>query len=173
MLTPVEIAALVAATKGAVEIFDKMAGPIKRVLLGQEAFAQAEGKDQRWRFQVGAEGTDLVVKEGDQTRQVIKGEQLGQVLDGDALALVRTYERKMQYHFGIWQAVYDARGTSQDPLVNAKTDAQLKALVQQMRDELLGILAFLKRVGIHLDDHYMHVRSLVEQLGPESSRGSM
>ena len=44
------IAAVIAATKGEVEIFDKMAGPIKRVLLGQPRFEQAETKDQRWRF---------------------------------------------------------------------------------------------------------------------------
>ena len=163
MLSPMEIAAVIAATKGAVDIFDKLAGPIKRVILGEPKFERAEAKDQRWRFRVETEGQDVVVKEGDYTRQTINGAELSKALGPDDLALVQTYERKMQDYFELWTNVYAAKDMSQDPLVNAKTDAQLKKLISSMRGELLGILSFLQQIGVHLDDHYMHVRSLVEQ----------
>jgi hypothetical protein len=163
MLTPVEIAAVVTATKGAVELFDKLAGPIKKVILGEPKFDQAEAKDQRWRFRVETEGKNVVVKEGDYTRQTITGAELSKLLGPQDLALVQTYERKMQDYFDLWTSVYAAKDMSQDPLVNAKTEAQLKKLIGNMQGELLGILSFLQRIGVHLDDHYMHVRSLVEQ----------
>jgi len=167
MLTPAEIAAVIAATKGAVDIFDKLAGPIKRVILGQPKYDQAEAKDQRWRFRVETEGKDVVVKEGDHTRQTITGAELAKVLGPQDLALVQTYELKMQDYFELWTSVYAAKDMSQDPLVNAKTDAQLKKLITSMKIELLGILDFLQQIGVHLDDHYMHVRSLVKQQGPQ------
>lgn len=167
MLSPTEISAVIAATKGAVDIFDKLAGPIKRVILGQPKFEQAEAKDPRWRFRVETDGKDVVVKEGDYTRQKITGSDLSKVLGPNDLALVQAYERKMQDYFELWTSVYAAKDMSQDPLVNAKTDAQLKRLISSMRRELLGILSFLQQIGVHLDDHYMHVRSLVEQQAPQ------
>jgi hypothetical protein len=95
MLSPVEIAAVIAAIKGSVDVFDKMAGPIKRVILGQPKFEQDEAKDQRWRFRVETEGKDVVVKQGDYTRQMIIGTDLSKKLGPNDLVVVQTYERKM------------------------------------------------------------------------------
>src|ERR1700674_421445 len=162
MLTPVEIAALIAATKGTVDVFDKLAGPIKRILLPGQRYEQAEAKDQRWRFKIGTKGNDIVVKEDGEVRQTVTGAELAKSLSPSDLALVQTYERKMQDYFNLWSSVYAAKDASQDPLVNAQTDAQLKKLIVSMREELIGILKFLQQIGVHLDDHYMHVRSLVE-----------
>ena len=106
MLSPVEIAAVIAATKGAVDIFDKLAGPIKRVILGQPKFDQTEAKDQRWRFRVETAGKDVVVKEGDYTRQTITGAELSKALGPQDLVLVQAYERKMQDYFELWTTVY-------------------------------------------------------------------
>ena len=150
MLSPVEIAAVIAATKGAVDIFDKLAGPIKRVILGQPKFDQAEAKDQRWRFRVETAGKDVVVKEGDYTRQTITGAELSKALGPQDLVLVQAYERKMQDYFELWTTVYAAKDMSQDPLVNAKTDVQLKKLITNMKGELLGILAFLQIGRAHV-----------------------
>jgi hypothetical protein len=137
------------------------------VILGQPKFEQVEAKDQRWRFRVETEGKDVVVKEGDHTRQRITGAELSKVLGPNDLALVQAYERKTQDYFDLWTSVKAAKDTSQDPLINAKTDAQLKTLILQMKNELLGILSFLQQIGVQLDDHYMHVRSLVEQQHPQ------
>jgi DNA polymerase I-like protein with 3'-5' exonuclease and polymerase domains len=162
MLTIPEISAMVTATKGPVDLFDRLAGPIKRALLPDDRYEQVDAKDQRWRFKVGAEGENIVVKENGAVRQTISGAELATKLDSNDLALIQTYEQKMQYWFTLWQAVYAQSGTSPDALKNAQTDAQLKDLVLKMRGELLGILSFLERLGVQLDDHYLNVRSLVE-----------
>ena len=76
--------------------------------------------------------------------------------------LVQTYEKSMSKYYKRWQAVYEKKDASQDPLVNAITEEQLGEQVVKMRGELLGILNFLDRIGVQLDDHYMHIRHLVE-----------
>ena len=161
MLTPVEIAAVVTATKGAVELFDKIAGQIKSVLTKQPK--EAEGADDRWRFKIRPEGTQIVVKQQDRTVQTVTADQLSQVLNPQDLELVRTYEASMQKYFTRWKAIYAKKDGSQDPLVNAMTEEQLTDQIVKMKAELLGILDFLRKSGVHLDDHYMHVRHLVEQ----------
>lgn len=160
MLTPVEIAALVAATKGAVEIFDKVAGQIRSVLA--KGSKEAEATDDQWRLKVRPQGSDIVVKQGDSTVQTVTGDQLAQVLSKDDLELVQTYEASMAKYFGRWKAVYAKKDASQDPLVNAITEEQLTEQIVKMKAELLGILAFLEKCGVRLDDHYMNIRHLVD-----------
>lgn len=160
MLTPVEIGALVTATKGAIDLFDKIAGQIKSVLLKRPK--ETEGEEDRWRYKISTEGKDIVVKQTDRTVQTITGDQLASVLGPDDLALVRSYEQNMQKYFKRWQAVYVKKDSSQDPLANAITEEQLAEQITKMKDELLGILSFLQRIGVNLDDHYMHIRHLVE-----------
>ena len=96
MLSPAEIVAVVTATKGLIDIFDKLAGPIERVILGQPRFEKAEDQDQRWRFRVETEGKNIVVKEGDHTWRKITGADLSKALGPNDLALVQAYEFKMQ-----------------------------------------------------------------------------
>lgn len=160
MLTPAEIAALVAATKGTIDIFDKVAGQVKSVLLKRPK--EAEGEEDRWRNKISAEGNDIVVKQTGRTVQTITGDQLASTLGSDDLALVRTYEQKMQQYFKRWQAIYAKKDSSQDPLVNVITEEQLTEQITKMKTELLGILSFLEHIGVRLDDHYMHIRHLVE-----------
>jgi hypothetical protein len=160
MLTPVEIAAVVAATKGAVEIFDKVAGQIKTVLTKRPK--EAEGDEDRWHYKIRSEGTNIVVKQQDRTVQTVTADQLSKVLNKSDLDLVQTYEASMNKYFARWKAVYAKKDSSQDPLVNAITEEQLTEQIVMMKAELLGILSFLQKCGVNLDDHYMHVRHLVE-----------
>ena len=161
MIPIAEIAAVVAATKGAVDIFDKIAGQIKTVLAKQPK--EAEAADDRWRYKIRPEGTEIVVKQEARTVQTITADQLSKKLNPGDLDLVQTYEASMQRYFNRWKAVYAKKDASQDPLVNAITEEQLTEQVVKMRVELLGILSFLEKSGVHLDDHYMNVRHLVEQ----------
>ena len=72
----------------------------------------------------------------------------------------------MQKYFGRWQAVCAKKDASQDPLVNAITEEQLTDQILKMKSELLGILNFLEKSGVRLDDHYMHVHYLIEKVEP-------
>ena len=160
MLSLGEIAAVVAATKGAVEIFDKVAGQIKTVLAKRPK--EAEGDDDRWRYKIRTEGSNIVVKQEDRTVQTVTADQLGKILSKSDLELVQTYEASMNKYFSRWKAVYAKKDASQDPLINAITEEQLTEQIVKMRSELLGILSFLQKCGVNLDDHYMNIRHLVE-----------
>ena len=162
MLTLIEIGAVVAATKGVVEIFDKVAGQIKAVLTKRPK--ESEGNDDRWRFKIRPEGTNIVVKQDNRTVQTVTADQLARVLNKSDLDLVRTYEASMNKYFSRWKAVYAKKDSSQDPLVNAITEEQLTEQIVKMKAELLGILIFLQKCGVNLDDHYMNVRHLVEEV---------
>lgn len=166
MLTPAEIAAIVAATKGTIEIFDKIAGQVKTVLLKRPK--EAEGEDERWRNKIRPEGTSIVVKHEDCIVQTLTADQLADALNPHDLTLVRTYEDSMNKYFARWKALYAKKDASQDPHVNAITEEQLTDQIVKMKRELLGILKFLEKCGVHLDDHYMHIRHLVEDAHVEA-----
>lgn len=161
MLTLAEIASVVSATKGAIDLFDKVAGQIKTVLTKRPK--EAEGDDDRWRYKIRPTGTEIVVKQQDQVVQTITADELSRVLTRHDLDLVRTYEASMNKYFARWRAVYAKKDASQDPLVNVITEEQLTEQIVKMRSELLGILTFLEKCGVRLDDHYMHIRHLVEE----------
>jgi hypothetical protein len=160
MLTPVEIGALVTATKGALEVFDKIAGQIKTVLTKRPK--EDEGADDRWRYKIRPEGHQIVVKQEDRTVQVVTADQLNKLLGPADLDLVRTYEASLQKYYSRWKALYAKRDASQDPLINTITEEQLAEQIGKMKTDLVGLLTFLEKSGVQLDDHYMHVRHLVE-----------
>lgn len=160
MLTLPEITAIIAAAKGAVEIFDKVAGQIKTVLTSRPK--EAEGDDDRWRYQIKPEGDNIVVKQQERVVQTVSADDLARVLTAEDLDLVRTYEASMNKYFARWKALYAKKDESADALVNQITEEQLTDQIVKMKSELLGILDFLQKCGVQLDDHYMHVRHLVE-----------
>src|SRR2546423_740953 len=141
MLDPAPIAALVAATKGAVDLFDRIGGQIKTVLTRRPK--EAEGEGDRWKYKISGQGEALIVKQAGTTIQTITGAELSSKLNPADLSLIQTYEQKMEQYFRLWRAVYKNKDASQDPLVNAKTDEQLTDLILKMKGELLGILKFL------------------------------
>ena len=161
MLTPEQILLLVTATGNAVEIFDKISGQIVSVLLKRAT--ESEGGDERWRYKVRGEGDKFVVRQDKQVIQTITADDLAK-LPADQLSLITTYQNKMEQNYKLWQAVYDSKDSSPDPLVNAKVDQQLVGLVDQMKRDLTNIIDFLQKLGLHLDDHYMQVRGLVDNV---------
>ena len=161
MLTPEQILLLVTATGNAVEIFDKISGQIVSVLLKRAK--ESEGGDERWRYKVRGEGDKFVVRQDKQVIQTITADDLAK-LPADQLSLITTYQNKMEQNYKLWQAVYDSKDSSPDPLVNAKVDQQLVGLVDQMKRDLTNIIDFLQKLGLHLDDHYMQVRGLVDNV---------
>jgi len=162
MLSIPEIAAVISATKGAIEIFDRIAGQIKSVLLDRPK--EAEGADDRWRIKITGNDQGIIVNQNNHPIKIITRSQLGSMLSPNDLALVETYEKKMNEYFSYWRTVYSAKDSSPDPLVNAKVDNQLTGLISKMKIELLAILDFLENIGVQLDDHYMSIRMLVRQV---------
>lgn len=165
MLTPDEISALVVATKGAIDIFDKVAGQIKSVITKRPR--EAEAGEDRWRYKIKPEGSEIVVRQDGRTIQTVTADELSKLLARADLELVQTYEKSMNKYFARWKAIYAKKDSSQDPLVNAITEEQLTEQIVKMKAELVGILDFLEKCGVRLDDHYMQIRHLVESAEAE------
>lgn len=157
-----EVTAVVSATNGAVHQFDKVGGQVKSVLLKQPK--EAAGDDNRWRFKVGTQDQNLIVEQDKAVIQTVAAAELAKLLKPSDLALVQTYEKRMERAFDHWRKVYDAYDPLNPAPKQAKTEARLRKLVLSMRSELIGILEFLEYCGVYLDDHYMYIRYLVAQL---------
>jgi hypothetical protein len=110
MLTPVELAALVAATKGSIDAFDKFAGQIRSVLLRRPK--EEAGTEDRWKFKVGSDKNNIIVTQNKNVRQTITGDELASKLNPSHLVLVKTFEDKMEYDFKIWSSVYKSKDAS-------------------------------------------------------------
>ena len=59
-----------------------------------------------------------------------------------------------------WKAAYPRLRHMRD---DKKRDARINALLRPMKKDLEGILDFLARQGMILDDHYQEFRDLVRQ----------
>jgi len=162
MLTPVEIAAVLAATKNAVDIFDKISGQIKSVLAKRPK--EPEGGEDRWRYKVSADDKQITVKQDGRTIQTLSRAELESKLTPENLSHIKVYETSLQKYYKRWQQLYPKRDDSADALVNIKLEEQLTEQVKKMQEDLVGIVDFLQSIGVHLDDHYMEVRSLVQRL---------
>lgn len=162
MLTPVEIAAVLAATKNAVDIFDKISGQIKGVLTKRPK--EPEGGDDRWRYKVIADDKQITVKQDGRAIQTLGRAELESSLTPEHLNHIKVYEASMQKYYKRWQQLYPKRDDSADALANIKLEEQLTDQVKKMQEDLVGIVDFLASIGVKLDDHYMQVRSLVQRL---------
>jgi hypothetical protein len=161
MLSIGEIAALFSAIKGAVDLFDRIAGQVKSVLT--KSPGEDPSKEHRWRYKIRTENSNLVVKQDSRIIQTVSADQLASVLTKPDLELIQAYEKNMNRNFARWKSIYARRDASQDPTVNIIVEEQLTDLIVKMRQELIGILNFLEKCGIRLDDHYMHIRHLISE----------
>ncbi len=153
---------VIKATGVAVDIFDKVVSQITAFMRRQPE-KEVNAGEERWRHKIKEKNNELVVSQNGKQLQVIKAEDLKE-LPPDCLQLIQTFEETMQRNFRLWTAVYKKRDASPDALVNAQTDEQLTELVRKMQRDLTGIVDFLQRLGLHLDDHYMSVRHLVDPI---------
>jgi hypothetical protein len=91
--------------------------------------------------------------------EVLTADQLDQ-LPKDQRDLIREYERSMKKLTTEWKKLKRA-GTAQ---LDEEVRNQMLALLRGAKEDLVGILNFLEKQGIYLDDHYLEVRHLVSEL---------
>lgn len=91
-------------------------------------------------------------------RHTVKAEDL-RMLSREQLQHIRVLERSMKGHYKEWARLYPKRHSS--PAI----DGQLRELISAMKEDLLGVLRFLEMLGLDLQDHYSHIRYLVQQYG--------
>jgi len=150
------ITAAIGAATSAVGLIDKIADQIIRFLTKRpEPVVPKEH-----RLKIEKEGDAIVSKYHGQEAQRITAQDL-QKLPEATLRHIKVLEQSMENHYSIWAAVYPQLALAVDPIAKAKIEQQLRGIIAGMKGDLEGILNFLEQSGLHLDDHYMHIRDLV------------
>lgn len=150
------VTAAISAATSAVDIIDKIADQIDRFMT--KSPEPAIPKEHRLKIE--KQGSAIVSKYHDQEYQRITVEDF-QKLPESELRHIKVLEQSMENHYSIWSAVYPQLALAVDPIAKAKTELQLKGIIVGMKGDLEGILGFLERSGLQLDDHYMHIRDVV------------
>ena len=98
-----------------------------------------------------------------QRMQVIKGEDL-EKLPPEQRDALEAYKSSMRRFYEDWKSIWARRSSAKTSQERELIEAELQRLVQGMQEDLHGILNFLARQGMVLEDHYQHVRQLVDDL---------
>jgi hypothetical protein len=109
------------------------------------------------------EGDQIVSRVHGQVEKTITAKDL-KSLPPTELRHITTLERSMENHYGTWERVYPELALLDSPVQKAKVEQQLEQVIRSMKADLEGILSFLESCGLHLDDHYMHIRYLVARV---------
>lgn len=151
------ITAAVGAAAAGVELIDKIGDQIVR-FLGKDV----PGLTGTHRAKIERDGQAIVQKVHGVETQRITGSDLANLPD-DLVRHIRVHEKSMENHYAIWESVYPQLALMVDPVAKARTEQQLRGIVVAMKGDLLGILDFLSRAGLDLDDHYRHIRDVVSK----------
>jgi len=152
------ISTAIGAATSAVGLFDKIADQIERFLTK----APEPGVPREHRLKIEGEENALVVRSEGRVVKRITANDL-EKLPESQLRHVKTLEKSMENHYAVWSEVYPQLAIIDSPVSKARVNAQLKEIISGMKQDLNGILSFLEASGIQLDDHYSHIRQLVNQ----------
>ncbi|KRE52400.1 hypothetical protein ASG92_25470 [Arthrobacter sp. Soil736] len=147
---------IISAAASAVGLIDKIADQVERFMT--KTTKPAVPKEHRLKIE--KEGDALVSRDHGNEYQRITTKDLQKLPEAN-LRHIKVLEQAMENHYSIWAAVYPQLALAVDPIAKAKIEQQLKGIVADMKGTLEGILGFLEDIGIHLDDHYMHIRNVV------------
>jgi DNA polymerase I-like protein with 3'-5' exonuclease and polymerase domains len=147
--------AIISATTAAIGLFDKIADQIERFITKRpQPDVPAE-----YRVSISEkDGAIIATERGRETQRITRDDL--QKLPSELLDHVRVYEKSMQNYYSLWSRVYPELALL-DGLQKARTEQQLADLIRAMKVDLDGILGFLESAGLSLDDHYRHIRQLV------------
>jgi len=154
------VTAAISAATGAVGLFDKIADQVQRFITKQPA----PDVPREHRMRIEESGGDIVsrTRGGAELQRITAGDL--QRLPEAQLRHITVLEKSMENHYRIWEKVYPDLATLDSPVQKARIEQQLEGIVRNMGKDLDGILSFLESCGLHLDDHYMHIRHLVRSV---------
>ncbi len=153
--------AAIGAATSAVGLIDKIWDQVDRFLEG--ASGPVIPKEHRQKIE--KQDDAIVSRKPDGTVcQRISAEDLKNKLPESSLKHIQVLEQSMDNHYAVWAAVYPQLALTVDPIAKAQTEQRLHGIIVGMKFDLDGILQFLLDGGLHLDDHYMHIRNVVRQV---------
>jgi hypothetical protein len=153
------ITSAIGAAASAVGLVDKIADQLEYFLTDRPE----PSVPMEHRLKIDRSNDTIVIRSGGKEIQRITGTDL-QNLPEYQLLHIKVLERSMEDHYSIWAEVFPQLAFAADAVAKAKTKQQLRSIIADMKDDLNGILDFLTRCGVHLDDHYMYIRSLVNSV---------
>lgn len=150
--------AAISAATATIGLFDKIADQVQRFITKQpEPVVPPE-----YRMRIEESEGDIVSRErGGAELQRITADDLRN-LPATQLRHITVLEQSMENHYKIWAKVYPALALEDSPVRKAKIELQLEDIIRGMGRDLEGTLSFLESCGLYLDDHYMHIRYLVQ-----------
>jgi len=95
------------------------------------------------------------------TYQTVTYQELCNRLDGSDRQHIETLSQAMKNYEHQWNTVYEQRSMVSGMEIG-RLDSQLEYLVKQISDPLIRVLAFVEKMGLHLDDHYIMARMLTQ-----------
>ena len=148
---------VISAATAAVTLFDKIADQVERFISKRPE--PAVPPEHRMSIRQ-AEGDLIATEHGTETQRITRDDlaKLPKPLRDHVFVL----ENSMQNHYMVWSAAYPQLALLDSPVQKAKVEAQLGDVIRSMKSDLDGILAFLESAGFYLDDHYLHIRQLVQ-----------
>ena len=156
MIDLATVTAAISAATSAVGLIDKIADQVDRIVTGKSE----PSVPKEHRMTIEREGDTIVSKHHGQEAQRITAKDLGKLPEA-SLRHIKVLEKSMENHYSIWSSVYPQLALAPEPIAKAKIEQQLKEIVAQMKNDLEGILDFIEQTGLHLDDHYLHIRDVV------------
>jgi len=153
------ISAIIAALTGSVGLIDRVTDTYLKFRGTQTGVP----KEHRAKIVAGSDGTSLVRLEHGREVERVTYEELTRKLNSGDLSYVRALESSMNTHKQIWESALPSLASEINPVAKAKVQVQLDAIAGDMEKDLLQILDFVTRTGLHLDDHYASVRHIAAQ----------
>jgi len=147
---------LATSLASSIAVIDNVTPEIEAVVYGQ---AQAQ-INRQYGIVVRRERGALVAY---QRMHVIQPEDL-QNLSAEERDALEGYDSSMNRFYEQWKSMWARRSAAVTPQERENIDAELQRLVKGMQRDLHGILDFLARQGMVLEDHYRQVRKLVDDL---------
>lgn len=157
MVDVATVTAAISAATAAVGLFDKIADQVQRFITKQPE--PAVPREHRMRIEE-SDGDIVSRTRGGAELQRITVDDL-QNLPMAELRHVTVLESSMENHYKVWEKVYPNLALVDSPVQKARIEQQMEGIVRDMGKDLESILSFLESCGLHLDDHYMHIRHLV------------
>lgn len=139
-----------------VEVIDELVPEIEAVISGN---VQAE-LNRQYGVIMRRQGKDLVAY---QKLQVIPGERLDH-LAAEEKDAIKIHADRMNSLKDRWEKLFQRRIAAKDATQRGKIDDELKLLGKDLKIEFQAVLEFLINQGAVLEDHYRHVRSIVDRL---------
>ena len=155
MLTLAEAKVALDVGGAAIALFDKLYPRIWRALTGKEPKTSGSIRVER-------RGEELVATKDGKSQMQVTYQDLMQRLSPEDVNHIRMYEQSIKNYEAQIEKIYPQLALL-PPVQKAQVEVQLKQMVDAMQSDLLGILSFIERIGLDLEDHYSRVYDLIDR----------